>query len=139
MGTGHLVTEKECHICQYELVKYGLVDKDGNIIPDTEIKNLKGTLLEEGEFSQDKDKQYPSLLTQANNYRGAVKRWIKAGRPKRTDEEIKEIYERHCEQCNWFDKESNRCKGCGCRVVMKGLAIFNKLRMATEHCPKQLF
>jgi len=130
-GTGGIVSLKECKICLHELIKYNL-DPEKILREYNEFQKVG--LLESGE-----NKEYPSLITQVNNYRLAVTRWIKAGRPKRTDDEIKEIYEKHCKSCDWYDKETSRCKGCGCRVVPKGLALTNKLKMATEHCPQNLF
>jgi hypothetical protein len=71
-------------------------------------------------------------------YKEAIIRWNKAGRPKRSDEEVKELLEGHCKAgCSWFDPEKGRCKGCGCAVSEGSLAIFNKLRMGTEHCPQE--
>lgn len=118
-----IVTLQECKICLTKSIND--YEKETGILKnDMILKN---------------DKKYPSLTTQVNNYRLAITRWIKAGRPKRSDEDIKIIYEKYCKQCNWYDKKSKRCKGCGCRVVPKGLALTNKLKMATEHCPKNLF
>jgi hypothetical protein len=122
-GTGLLVTKRECKICLKELATY-------NLDPDEIAKHYNIST---------EEKEYPSVPIQLNNYRLAVTRWIKAGRPKRTDEEINNIYENHCKKCDWYDAKSSRCKGCGCRVVPKGLALVNKLKMATEHCPREFF
>ena len=81
--------------------------------------------------------EYPPLSMQLWFYKEAIIRWNKAGRPKRTDEEVKEILDTHCKSCSWFDPEKNRCKGCGCAVSEGSIAIFNKLRMGTEHCPQE--
>lgn len=81
---------------------------------------------------------FPSNSKLITNYGKAVKRWIVAGRPTRSKEEVKRIYDL-CASCNWFDSESQRCKGCGCNVKPKGLAIFNKIKMLTEHCPRRLW
>lgn len=84
-----------------------------------------------------KSKKCPPIATQINNYGLAIQRWVKAGRPQRTEEEVQEIFKKHCGQCNWY--ANKRCKGCGCRVTSRGMAIFNKIKMATEHCPKKLW
>jgi hypothetical protein len=81
--------------------------------------------------------EYPPLSMQLWFYKEAVIRWNKAGRPKRSDEEVKELLNNHCKTCSWFDTEKSRCKGCGCAVSEGSLAIFNKLRMGTEHCPQE--
>lgn len=81
--------------------------------------------------------EFPKLSTQLSNYWHAVKQWIIAGRPERTDAEVKQIHEDFCVKCDWYD--SQRCRGCGCAVKPEGMAIFNKIKMASEHCPKQLW
>jgi hypothetical protein len=84
-------------------------------------------------------KEYPALTVQLMNYQNALRKWQAGGRPVRSPEEIKEILETHCKGCDWYDASSSRCKGCGCRVTEGGMAIFNKIKMATEHCPKELW
>lgn len=80
-------------------------------------------------------------------YANAVQAWAKAGYPERTDEEVAFIYEQLCKSCEQFGED--RCKACGCRISgaetgLSGLlkhfgarALLNKVRMATEHCPRQ--
>ena len=122
-GTGLIVSKRECRICLQELAAY-------NLDPDEIAK----------QYDESKEgKSYPAFLEQVNNYRLAVMRWIKAGKPTRTDKEIKRLHETFCMKCDWYDSKSKRCKGCGCRVATKGPALTNKLKMATEHCPKDLF
>jgi len=83
------------------------------------------------------DVDYPALSMQLWTYKEAVLRWHKAGRPTRTQEEVDQILEGHCKnQCEWYDPEKGRCKGCGCVVSASSIAIFNKIKMATEQCPK---
>ncbi len=82
---------------------------------------------------------YPGFQTQLNNYWEAIKRWVSAGRPERSAEEVKLIHEKHCVKCSWYDAEAQRCRGCGCKVRAEGIAIFNKIKMATEHCPQHLW
>jgi len=71
----------------------------------------------------------------AIKYAGALSRWIAAGRPTRSDEEVEEIVAR-CEDCDKYKADEKRCRVCGCAVSTGGLAIFNKARLATERCPK---
>lgn len=75
------------------------------------------------------------LLEKPMNYLAAVRKWFAAGKPERTDEEIKEIYEKHCSGCRMFDKERQVCNSCGCPASTTQPALRNKLRMATEECP----
>jgi hypothetical protein len=86
------------------------------------------------------DIDYPDFSVQLWTYKEALIRWNKAGRPKRTQEEVEEIYTTHCnppgKPCEWYDPEQSRCKGCGCKVTVGSVAVFNKIKMATEQCPK---
>jgi len=83
--------------------------------------------------------EYPALLMQLMSWKEAVKKWREAGKPVRSDEEVNAILEQHCKACSWYDKDKRRCKGCGCKVTDGGIAVFNKVRMATEHCPRDLW
>jgi len=69
----------------------------------------------------------------------AVMRWNSAGRPTRTDEEVGRILETICKPCSWYDPEKKRCRGCGCTVSTSSIAVANKLKMATEKCPRGLW
>lgn len=79
----------------------------------------------------------PSLATRVLTYTQAVAEWIAAGRPERSDEEVQRIYKEHCEPCSWRKRRSNICRGCGCRVAAYGMAVLNKIKMATQHCPRE--
>jgi hypothetical protein len=99
----------------------------------------KAVPVEPGQLPPD----YPPLTIQAWNYKEALIRWSKAGRPTRTQEEVKRLHSTYCakegEPCDWYDPEQKRCRGCGCKVTVGSVAIFNKLKMATEHCPQGKF
>lgn len=82
---------------------------------------------------------YPPMSMQLWTYKEALIKWQKAGRPTRTQEEVEQIHKEFCEPCEWYDAEQKRCKGCGCKVTVGSVAIFNKLKMSTEHCPKDKF
>ncbi len=77
----------------------------------------------------------PSLLKRAITYANAVSEWVATGRPERDAQQTAEIYERHCKLCSRYDPANGMCRACGCRVADKGLALTNKIRMATQHCP----
>jgi hypothetical protein len=67
----------------------------------------------------------------------AVRRWLKAGRPIRSDAEVEEIVTRLCPECPrglWRPKRGY-CFKCGCRISRSRNGFLNKARMATEHCP----
>jgi len=82
---------------------------------------------------------YPTMSLQLWLYKEALVRWNKAGRPVREDEEVEQLLNTYCKKCDWYDKEKKRCKGCGCKVTTSSLAVFNKLKMATEQCPRGLW
>ena len=64
----------------------------------------------------------------------AVARWMEAGSPIRSDEEVKRIYDL-CQMCKFYSKHGS-CKLCGCKLSRSKIAFLNKIRMATEDCPK---
>lgn len=64
----------------------------------------------------------------------ALASWTAAGFPTRSQDEVRRILQQHCnEACESFIE--GRCKRCGCRVNGSRLAVANKIKMATEHCP----
>jgi|WetSurMetagenome_2_1015567.scaffolds.fasta_scaffold01440_6 hypothetical protein len=93
----------------------------------------------EGDLNAISPKEYPSISAEISTYIAAVKGWIQEGRPTRSDEEVAEIHQKYCSQCDWFDAEQQRCKDCGCKAKAEGSALLNKIRMKTQHCPKQLW
>lgn len=82
---------------------------------------------------------YPPVSMQLWTYKEALIRWNKAGRPTRTQEEVEHIHKTCCEPCEWYDRDKQRCRGCGCKVTVGSIAVFNKLKMKTEKCPKGKF
>ena len=78
----------------------------------------------------------PSLGTQLTGYAAAVSRWLAAGAPKRSDEEVDDLLA-ICQACptGRYDASRGACSKCGCKVNASSWAILNKLRMATESCP----
>ena len=84
---------------------------------------------------EEERKNHAKLGTKVMNYFGAVRRWVASGRPTRTPDEIKELFETHCQGCDMYDAEKHACKSCGCNIAPVGDPLDNKLAMATEHCP----
>ena len=81
----------------------------------------------------------PGLIRRAYSYAEALARWTAAGQPVRPDKEVERIFNEHCKTCKWFDPERQICRGCGCRVAETGMAVVNKIKMATENCPRELW
>ena len=81
----------------------------------------------------------PGLVRRAISYAEALAQWTAAGRPERSDKEVEHIFAHFCKPCRWYHHRRHICRGCGCRVADKGFAIINKIKMATEHCPRNLW
>ena len=81
----------------------------------------------------------PGLVRRAISYTEALARWTAASRPERPDKEVERIFHHHCKTCKWHDAERQICRGCGCRVADSGYAVLNKIKMATERCPRDLW
>ena len=76
----------------------------------------------------------PGYVELGYRYTRAIVRWIKAGRPIRTEERIADVYE-ICLNCRAMDKETHSCRYCGCRLGTGANPLLNKIAMATERCP----
>lgn len=74
------------------------------------------------------------LAELVRRYVQALKRWRAAGYPCRSDEEVAWLFDHYCRGCKWHKNGS--CIECGCRVAPKGMAVRNKIKMATETCPR---
>lgn len=75
----------------------------------------------------------PSLQKRVVRWGVAVVEWQKSGRPRRSDEEVEQLFSQHCSVCDRL--VAGRCSECGCNVNKSKIAVLNKIRMATEHCP----
>jgi rRNA maturation protein Nop10 len=76
----------------------------------------------------------PNLIRRGWNYWSAKRKWKKAGKPVRSDEEVEFILETLCKPCNEYT-EHDTCRLCGCPLNQDANALNNKIRMATESCP----
>ncbi len=76
-------------------------------------------------------------LDDARHYAAALARWTIAGWPVRPPAEVARIFVDCCQPCEHF--AAGRCALCRCRVAPGGLAVANKIRMATEKCPLGLW
>jgi hypothetical protein len=92
-----------------------------------------------GDIDSISPKEYPALATELKNYAIAIKNWVAAGRPERTDHEVRELHTKYCTKCDWYDPTQERCKGCGCKTRAEGSALVNKIKMGNQHCPKLLW
>lgn len=79
----------------------------------------------------------PNLTTRVATWANAVTSWISAGSPKRSEEEVNHIHETYCKPCPW--NKNNVCSSCGCNVTTSSHPLINKIKMATQHCPKELW
>ena len=78
-----------------------------------------------------------SLLARASRYASAAVTWLLAGRPVRSDEEVSRIYAQVCGPCDAFLPDKGTCGVCGCRVNKSRAGLVNKIRQATQHCPRK--
>jgi hypothetical protein len=105
-----------------------------------ECERCKGALTQVGgSFNPEDIPDFPTVPKLAATYWQAVKTWIAAGRPTRSDAEVEHLHTIYCSKCDWYDEKSERCKGCGCKVRAQGVALMNKIRMETEHCPRDFW
>lgn len=74
-------------------------------------------------------------MIEAWRYTRALSKWIKAGRPVRSEDAILGIYTTYCQECECLDRHPDRCKLCGCHVGTIKSPLRNKIAMGTEHCP----
>ena len=96
--------------------------------------------LEAAKCAEGRAPKTPGVVRRALTYAEAVMGWVAAGRPERTDEETVTIFNKYCaSNCSWFDPVKKMCRGCGCNVNAGGPAILNKIKMATQHCPRKLW
>lgn len=149
---GNNVNEEACKLCDRRVVTTTPPCKEKRV-PCDDCQPIEDDVLAKALFQKspivdinEEDtpdgkgvKDYPPMSLQLWMYKEALLRWQKAGRPTRTDEEVDKILEDHCNEkkCDWYDPEKKRCRGCGCKVTDSGFAVVNKIRMATEHCPKE--
>lgn len=92
-----------------------------------------------GTFDGTPPPEIPSLARRTLSYAEALVVWTTAGCPKRSDKEVERIFHQHCKRCAWFDAERQICRGCGCPVADSGYAVRNKIKMATENCPRDFW
>jgi hypothetical protein len=59
--------------------------------------------------------------------------WIYAGRPYRSQQEIRDILQEHCQSCHYY--RNDYCILCDLRVVANERSPLNMLSMATTNCP----
>ena len=71
----------------------------------------------------------------AKQYLDSRSRWKAAGKPTRTDEEVRKIFDicKRCDHYQQLTKKLGRCKLCGCALNL-GKRL-NKLYWSTETCP----
>lgn len=134
---GENVTDDQCSQCPLAVV---FKKRPCNKIPEPcdDCRKAEKELAKKHKDSI-KVPEFPAIHLQLISWKEAIRKWREAGKPKRSDEEVKAILETHCKGCSWYDADKRRCKGCGCKVTDGGVAVFNKIRMATEHCPRDFW
>lgn len=113
--------------CEYRAMKNGK--------PTCTVTGLPVTPEQCNRCDEETRDRVAKLGDKLSGYASAIKRWVAAGRPTRTEEEQKQILEEHCYQCEMFDKEKHSCKNCGCSLALTGNPLTSKVAMKTEKCP----
>ena len=90
------------------------------------------------ETHQDGDEILMLTMRQFGHYATAVARHVATGSHTRTDAEVARLLAvcKDCDQYEPISESSGRCRLCGCRCNKGRSALTNKLRMASEHCPR---
>lgn len=98
----------------------------------------------------------PCLANKTWKYAVALAKWVKAGRPVRSEAEIQRIFVEVCQPCGSFEPRNTECRVCGCGEKLPGIVkvvaatleaalgrlngmqyrLLRKIAMATEECPK---
>ncbi len=78
-----------------------------------------------------------SMYRKIRRYTGALKHWVRQGRPVRSPQQIEAIFNGICLECDAYDDRSRACRVCGCFVSKRDNPLANKIAMKTEHCPLQ--
>lgn len=80
--------------------------------------------------------EMPPVAEQVKNYAKAVVQHVVSGSVSRSDDEVDALLE-ICRACEFYNQEKERCSVCGCRCSRGKTTWLNKLRMASQHCPKE--
>lgn len=88
-----------------------------------------------GRCNEETRQRVAKLPDKLKGYANAIKKWVAAGRPTRTEEEQKHILEEHCYKCEMYDKQKDACMNCGCSLAQTGNPLTSKIAMKTEKCP----
>lgn len=73
----------------------------------------------------------PGLPTKVLAATTAYTKWLQAGEPLRPASDVERIFA-ICQACPLF--KGDHCGLCGC-AINREVSMFNKIAMATEHCP----
>ena len=78
------------------------------------------------------------LLRQVVKYLRALARWLWWGAPRRSPEQVKDIFYSFCSPCGHYHPGLGECTMCECSVSPNSDER-NKITFATEHCPDDLW
>ena len=74
----------------------------------------------------------PPVMQKIGHFSAALIKHIRNKGKTRTEDEVIELYDNFCSQCEFFS--NNSCLKCGCKIV-KDNSYRNKLKWESEHCP----
>ena len=99
---------------------------------DSSTQPHKGVAAKEAVEPGSRPNKLWKFAGQLFSYVQAQARWVAAGSPVPTPEELA-FREEQCHTCPKWDKEKDGCKVCGCGI--DGGSLDCKRRMSTEECP----
>jgi hypothetical protein len=76
---------------------------------------------------------FPSFPQRVLNYLSSRKTWVAAGKPMRSPEVIKYIFNTHCKECEHYKSTGYACDICGCYINEN--SDWNKIAWYTTRCP----
>jgi hypothetical protein len=76
---------------------------------------------------------FPSFPQRVLNYLSARKVWVAAGKPMRSPEAIRYLYQTYCKDCEHYKSTGYACDLCGCYINEN--SDWNKLAWFTTKCP----
>lgn len=84
----------------------------------------------------------PTFMNKLSGFTIAFATWAGAGFPRRSAEWVKEIFETHCEPCDWYRSDKKTfwgdkgvCIYCECHVSDDVDNMRNKIVMPNNRCP----
>jgi len=143
------VAHGDCHLCIFRQKTYPTTKKPSDKFcphrlfgPKSDTCGLTAHTVNDetcNRCEEETTRLQATSFDKVKHYYNAIRTWVANGKPTRTQEEVDRIHDEYCVKCDMYDKETNSCKNCGCKVSKGSFPLLNKLKMATETCPLGLW